>query len=42
MEKVLSIYKNPDQIPENNIALAEEKGTNYFKSTLQRIHELHK
>jgi len=38
MEKVLSVYKNPDQIPENNIALAEVKGSDFFKKTLQRIH----
>jgi hypothetical protein len=41
MEKVLSVYKNPDQIPENNIALAEAKGANHFKNILQKIHELH-
>jgi hypothetical protein len=41
MEKVLSVYKNPEQIPENNIALAEEKGVNYFKSFLQKIHKTH-
>jgi hypothetical protein len=41
MEKVLSVYKNPDQIPENNMVLAEEKGANYFKSFLQRVHKLH-
>lgn len=41
MEKVLSVYKNPDQIPENNIALAEAKGANHFKSFLQKLDELH-
>jgi len=38
MEKVLSVYKDPEQIPDNNIALAEEKGADFFKQILQRIH----
>jgi len=42
MGKVLSVYKNPDQIPENNIALAEVKGAEFFKQTLQRIHNKHR
>ncbi len=37
MEKVLSIYKNPEDIPENNIALANQKGANYFKHLLELI-----
>ena len=41
MEKVLSVYKNPEQIPENNMALAEEKGASYFKNFLHKLHELH-
>jgi len=41
MEKVLSVYKNPDKIPENNIMLAQDKGAEFFKKTLQRIHNKH-
>ena len=37
MEKVLKVYKNPETIPENNIALAEAKGADYFKSLLRKI-----
>lgn len=37
MEKVLSIYPNPEEIPENNIKLAEEKGSKFFKQILKRI-----
>lgn len=37
MEKVLDHYPNPEEIPENNIALAQEKGTKYFKQILKRI-----
>lgn len=39
MEKVLSVYKNPEQIPENNIELAEGKGADFFKKILKRIHQ---
>jgi hypothetical protein len=42
MEKVLSVYKNPEQIPENNITLADAKGADFFKLALQRIHQLHR
>jgi hypothetical protein len=38
MEKVLSVYKNPEQIPSNNIELAEDKGAEFFKNILKRIH----
>lgn len=38
MAKVLSVYKHPEQIPEDNIALTHEKGANFFKSVLERIH----
>lgn len=41
MEKVLSVYKEPEKIPENNIVLAEQKGSEYFKEVLQRIHHKH-
>ncbi|PCI59835.1 MAG: hypothetical protein COB35_10450 [Gammaproteobacteria bacterium] len=37
MEKVLSVYKNPEQIPEDNIALAQQKGGDYFKQILMSI-----
>ena len=42
MGKVLSVYKNPEKIPVNNILLAEEKGAHYFKDFLQKVHQLHK
>lgn len=41
MEKVLSIYKEPELIPEKNMTLANEKGSNYFTSVLQKIHQQH-
>jgi len=37
MERVLSVYKNPEAIPENNIALAEKMGAKYFQSLLHKI-----
>lgn len=37
MERVLSVYKNPQAIPDNNIALADKKGANYFKNVLKKI-----
>ena len=37
MERVLSVYKNPEAIPENNIALAEKMGAEYFQSLLHKI-----
>lgn len=41
MAKVLSIYKEPEKIPENNIALAEQKGSKYFEQVLKAIHQKH-
>lgn len=41
MAKVLKVYKDPESIPENNIAVAEQKGSNYFRSVLARIHNNH-
>jgi uncharacterized protein len=38
MAKVLSVYNNPEQIPENNIALARDKGSKYFQQLLKKIH----
>lgn len=37
MERVLSVYKSPETIPENNIALAEKMGAEYFQSLLDKI-----
>lgn len=34
LEKVLNTYKDPEQIPEQNIRLAREKGSEYFKAKL--------
>ncbi len=42
MARVLAVYNEPEKIPENNIALANEKGVNFFKDTLARIHSKHK
>ena len=39
MARVLSVYNEPEKIPENNIILANEKGANFFKSTLNSIHK---
>ena len=41
MAKVLKVYKNPAQIPEDNMALAEHKGSNYFQDILKGIHQAH-
>jgi len=41
MARVLSVYKEPEKIPENNIALAQKKGGNYFKDMLEMIHVKH-
>jgi hypothetical protein len=37
MEKVLSVYKSPESIPDNNIAVAKKKGAHYFKTLLMSI-----
>jgi len=37
LTRVLSTYKNPENIPENNIALAQEKGRHYFEEILKKI-----
>lgn len=39
MARVLSVYAKPEQIPENNIALAHNKGANFFQDVLARIHQ---
>jgi len=41
LAKVLSVYKNPEQIPVNNIELARQKGTLFFENILNGIHEKH-
>ncbi len=41
MEKVLKVYKEPEKIPEDNIALAQQKGSNFFQDVLKRIHQSH-
>lgn len=41
MERVLSVYKNPESIPENNMALAREKGVSFFEDVLRTIHDNH-
>lgn len=41
MARVLAVYKDPEKIPEQNMALAEQKGSAYFKSVLTRIHQAH-
>jgi len=41
MSRVLSVYNEPEKIPENNIKLTQKKGTNFFKEVLTRIHKKH-
>lgn len=41
MSRVLSVYNEPEKIPENNIKLAHEKGANFFQQVLKSIHEKH-
>lgn len=40
IEKVLSVYQQPEKIPENNIALARQKGSAYFNAILSSIKNL--
>ena len=42
MSRVLSVYSEPEKIPENNIKLAHEKGANFFQQVLTRIHDNHR
>lgn len=37
MEKVLTVYKNPENIPEDNIKLAREKGHKFFENILKNL-----
>ena len=39
MARVLSVYNEPEKIPENNIILANEMGTNFFQKILTNIHQ---
>lgn len=39
MERVLSVYNEPEKIPENNIALTHKKGSDYFQQLLKNIHD---
>jgi len=41
MARVLSVYNEPEQIPENNIALTHDKGADFFEQVLARIHKQH-
>lgn len=41
MSRVLSVYNEPEKIPENNIKLTQEKGANFFQQVLTRIHKKH-
>ncbi len=40
LAKVLSVYKDPEKIPENNIALAQHKGSAFFQQVLKQIQSL--
>jgi len=42
MARVLAVYNEPEQIPENNIELAKQKGSEYFQAVLKRIHHKNK
>lgn len=39
LTRVLSTYKNPENIPDNNIALAQKKGRTYFEQVLKNIKQ---
>jgi len=41
MARVLSVYNEPEKIPENNIVVANEKGANFFQQLLKSIHKNH-
>lgn len=41
MERVLNVYNNPEAIPDNNIALARQKGSHYFQDILKKIKAHH-
>lgn len=37
LARVLTVYKNPEEIPDNNIALARSKGSEFFINALKDI-----
>ncbi|MGV6852377.1 MAG: DUF1415 domain-containing protein [bacterium] len=39
LERVLASYPDPEQIPERNIALARDKGTDVFKAVLEHSQQ---
>ncbi len=41
MARVLSVYNEPENIPEKNIKLANAKGVNFFQQVLARIQQQH-
>jgi hypothetical protein len=41
MSRVLSVYNEPEKIPENNIKLTQKKGADFFQKVLSRIHQKH-
>ena len=38
IERVLSVYKQPEKIPEHNITLARAMGNEFFEDILKNIH----
>ncbi len=42
LEKVLTHYPNPEEIPDRNIALAEEKGAKVFEDILRECYRINK
>jgi len=40
MERVLSVYKDPEKIPENNITLTRKMGSHFFEQVLKTIHNI--
>lgn len=41
MERVLAVYSEPEKIPDINIALAQQKGADFFKAILAKIQQHH-
>lgn len=41
LARVLAVYKNPEEIPANNIELARCKGGLFFQEILERIQRVH-
>ena len=39
MARVLSVYNRPEDIPDNNIALARKKGSDFFTQILRKIKD---